>query len=100
MDEQVVGGDRAGPQTGGPRVGVGGESAEVLVFIGQRFGRLSPALANAVGELDHLVDGLLAVEAHDIVGHEPPEVVLGLTGEGRQRLDAHRHHDFGASPDG
>ncbi len=59
--------------------------------------RLAAALADPLGELDHLVDRLLAVEPHDVVEHHPPDVGLGLAGQARQGLDEHRHHDVGPS---
>ena len=37
------------------------------MLVPERLARLAAALADPVGELDHLVDGLLAVEPHDVV---------------------------------
>ena len=55
------------------------------------------ALADPLGELDHLVDRLLAVEAHDVVEDHAADVGLGLARQPRQGLDEHRHHDLGPS---
>ena len=56
---------------------------------------LAAALADPLGELDHLVDGLLAVEPHDVVEGQLAAVGLGLARQRRQHLDEHRHHDLG-----
>ena len=40
--------------------------------------RFAAALADALGKLDHLVDGLLAVEAHHVVLKQLADVGLGL----------------------
>ena len=54
-----------------------------------------PRSLDPLGELDHLVDRLLAVEPHDVVEHHLPDLVVGLAGQAREGLDEHRHHDLG-----
>jgi len=45
-------------------------------------------------ELDHLVDGLLARQAIDELGHDARQLLLALAGaQFEQDLDHHRHHD-------
>src|SRR5207253_10360049 len=41
------------------------EKIMIAMLVLQRFAGLSAAAANFVGKLDHLIDGLPAVEAHD-----------------------------------
>ena len=82
---------------GGAGADVRLEAPQVFVLIGERVGGLSAALADSLGELNHLVNRLLAVQSHDVVENEAPEVVAGLAGLRRQRLDEHGHHDFGPS---
>ena len=50
------------------------------MLVGQRLAGLAAALADSIGELNHLIDRLLAVQLHDVVDHEPPKVVVGLAG--------------------
>ena len=52
------------------------------MLVPERLLGVAAALADAIGELDHLVDGLLAVEPHDVLEREPPAVVLGLARSG------------------
>ena len=47
------------------------------------------------GELNHLVDSLLAVQAHDVVEHQLPDLFVRFTGKARKCLNKHRHHDLG-----
>ena len=91
------GGDRAAGEPGGAAADVLFQPAQVFVLVPERLVRLAAALADPLGELDHLVDRLLAVEPHDVVEHHPPDVVLGLAGPARQGLDEHGHHDLGPS---
>ncbi len=65
------------------------------MLVPERLARLAAALADPLGELDHLVDGLLAVEPHDVLERQLPAVCLGLARQGRQHLGEHRHHHVG-----
>ena len=71
------------------------KAAQVLVLVPERLARLAAALADALGELDHLIDRLLAVESHDVVEDHLPHVVGTFVRDDRQHLDEHRHHDLG-----
>ena len=51
------------------------------MLVPERLAGLAAALADAVGELDHLVDGLLAVEPHDVLERQAAAVVVGLAVE-------------------
>ena len=71
------------------------QPAQIFVFVPERLARLSAAFANALGELDHLVNRLLAVEPHDVVLQESVHVGFGFTRPLRQHLGEHRQHDLG-----
>jgi hypothetical protein len=62
------------------------------VFVPERFLGGAAAILDARGELDHLVDGLLAVETHDIVEAKLAALNLRLAGQRWKHLDEHRHH--------
>ena len=70
------------------------EAAEVLVLVPQRLPRVAAALGDPLGQLNHLEDRLLAVQPHDVVVGQPPEIGVGLVALAGQHLDEHRHHDF------
>ena len=65
------------------------------MLVPERLARLAAALANPLGELDHLIDRLLAVEPHDVVEDHLLDLLVGLAGQARKCLDEHRHHDLG-----
>ena len=50
------------------------QPAQVFVLVPERLAGLAAALADALGQLDHLVDRLLAVEPHDVVERQPAHV--------------------------
>ena len=91
-DEQIVRRDRARAQPVEAVLDPLVEPAEVFVLVPERFRGLAAPLADALGQLDHLVDGLLAVETHDVVEAKPAGARLGFAGQRRQHLDEHRHH--------
>src|SRR5262249_22607782 len=65
---------------------------QVFAFVVKRLLRLSPALSDALRQLDHLVDGLFAVEPHDVVEAKLAASFFGLARLRRQQLGEHRHH--------
>lgn len=65
------------------------------MFVPERLAGLAAPFANAVGKLDHLVDGLFAVEAHDVLEREALAVGVGLARQLRQQLGEHGRHDIG-----
>src|SRR5439155_15467226 len=65
---------------------------QILVFIPERFAHFSTALVDSLGELDHLVNGLLAVLTHDVVVEHLPGCRFGLTPHWRQHFEKHGHH--------
>jgi len=81
MDEQVVGLDRSLPQPANAVLDPEVEPAEVFVLVPERFPGLAAPLADPRGELHHLVDGLLAVQTHDVLEGEAAAIGLGLTGQ-------------------
>ena len=95
VDEALIGRDCSAGERGGAGADVRFEAAEVFVLKGQGLIRLAAALADAVGELDHLVDRLLAVQAHDVVEDESAEAFFGFARQAREGLDEHGDHDFG-----
>ena len=88
-------GDRPLPQAVDPVVDANVQPAEVFVLVPERLLRLAAALADALGELDHLVDRLLAVEPHDVLEGQLPAIGLGLARQRGKHLGEHRHHDLG-----
>ena len=52
------------------------QSPQIFVLVPQRLARLAAPLADPLGELDHLVDRLLAVKPHDVV--EGQAVQIGV----------------------
>ncbi len=95
MDEQVVGLDCLLPQPVEPILDPQVEPTEVFVLVPERFPGLAAPLANSLGELDHLVDGLLAVEVHDVLEGHPGALGRGLTRQCGEDFGEHRHHDLG-----
>ena len=55
---------------------------------------LPPRWRDPLGQLNHLEDRLLAVQPHDVVIGQPPQIGVGLAAAAGQHLDEHRHHHF------
>ncbi len=75
VDEEGIGCDRAVREGSGAGADVRLEPPQVFVLVGERIAGLAAALADSLGELNHLIDRLLAVQPHDVVEDEAPEVV-------------------------
>ena len=73
------------------------EPPQVLVLVSQRVVRPATAFADPLGELNHLVNGLLTVQTHDVVNDHPANIVISLARQPGQSLDEHRNHDLGPS---
>src|ERR1051326_6396793 len=71
------------------------EPSKVFVLIPEWVGRFAAALLDALGELDHLINRLLAVQPHDVVVEQTAAFLLVFLGPRGQHLDEHGHHDFG-----
>src|SRR5262245_50407525 len=65
------------------------------MLVPERFTRNSAALLDPIGQLKHLINGLLAVQPHDVVVTKLPPASLRVAGHFRQHLDKHRDHDLG-----
>ena len=65
------------------------------MLVPERFPSHAAALANPVGELDHLVDRLLAVEPHDVLEGHPPRSASVSPGKRGKHFGEHRHHHLG-----
>ncbi len=65
----------------------------IPLFVGQRIARRTAAGLDFLGQADHLVDRLLAVELHDEIPHELRQIARRFVrARGRQLLDHHRDH--------
>ncbi|MFM1942451.1 MAG: hypothetical protein RI897_1433 [Verrucomicrobiota bacterium] len=95
VDEEVIGLDGAGFESVDSVVDADVEAAEVFVFVPERFLGGAAALFDAIGELDHLVDRLLAVEAHDVVEHQAVERFIRIAFLPGKHFDEHGDHDIG-----
>ena len=68
--------------------------SQVFMFIPERFlGRTAP-LADAVCQLDHLVDGLLPIQAHDVIQTNAFPFGLRLARKGGEHFCEHGGHDL------
>ena len=97
VDQKLLGPDRAALEPGRAGADVLLQPPQVFVLVPERLARLAASLLDPLGKLDHLVDRLLAVQAHDVVEHQLPDLVVRLAGKARQGFDEHRHHDLGPS---
>src|ERR1043165_9715 len=70
------------------------QTAKVFVLVPERVARLAAAFLDALGQLDHLIDGLLAVEPHDVVEAELAAGFLALVWERGKGFDEHGNHDL------
>ena len=70
MHQQFVGLNPAAPQARSPAADPVFEPPQVFMLVPQQFARLAAALSDALGQLDELIDGLLACEPRDVVGHQ------------------------------
>jgi len=67
----------------------------IPVLVGKRFERLAPAGADLVGQLNHLVNRLLSIQAHDEVANLLRKLRVRLPRAGLlERLDHHGNHDL------
>ena len=65
----------------------------VLVFVLQRFSRRAAPRPDFLGQLDHLIDRLLAVESHHVFFHVLKQFLAGFPrAGGLQDVDHHRDH--------
>ena len=94
VDQELVGPDAAGPEPLDPLADPPVEPAQVFVLVPERLARLAAALANPIGQLDHLIDRLLAVQAHDVFVGQALDVGLVFAGQAGEHLDEHRRHHF------
>ena len=92
-DGQIVRAQFAVPQSVGAVADALIEPAKVFVFVPQRLARGAAAFGDAFGQLHHLVDRLLAIQAHDVVEADLAAGGLRLARQAGQHLDEHRHHD-------
>src|SRR4051812_18105634 len=70
------------------------QSAEIFGFIPVRLFWLSSAFPNALRKLNHLVDGLFAVQAHDIVIQQLAPGLIGFARDAWKHLQEHWEHHF------
>ena len=82
------------PQAIGSRPNQCIESMKIFVLVPERFARLAAPFLDTIGQLDHLVDSLLAVKAHDVVRHERAHRFIRFIGAAREHFHEHRDHDF------
>src|SRR5688572_20826907 len=68
------------------------EPSKVFRLVPKRITRFTAAFLYPIGKLDHLVDRLLAIEAHDVVDHELTSVVVRFARLARQELDKQGNH--------
>src|ERR1043165_9800254 len=68
------------------------QTAKVFVLVPERVARLAAAFLDALGQLDHLIDGLLAVEPHDVVEAELAAGFLALVWERGKGFDEKFHN--------
>ena len=71
------------------------EAAQVFFFVNEWIGWVAPALSDAVGQLNHLVDGLFPVEAHDVLVEDLAGLLFRFAGAPRKQFDEEREHDLG-----
>ena len=53
---------------------------------------VSTPFFNSLSQLDHLVNGLFPIEAHDVVEKQCAARFFGFARERRKEFDEHRHH--------
>lgn len=95
-DSEDFGIDSSGLESFDTPVNTLPEEVVVLVFVVESFAGSAAAFGDFLGKLDHLVDGLLAVELHDEFLDLLMEFVTGFFGRGlSEDLDHHGNHDFG-----
>src|SRR5262245_9392519 len=70
------------------------QPAQVIMFVPERFFRLAPSLADSVGQLDHLVNGLLPIQPHDVVIEELANALPALARTSWKHLHKHGQHDL------
>jgi len=76
------------------------EAAQVFVLVPKRLARSAAALLDPVRQLDHLVNGLFAVQAHDVVVTQPAAAFFGFPRVPWEKLGKHGDHHLGpALPD-
>src|SRR5205085_4939211 len=96
-DQEIVGVQRAAAES----LDAPGDSllepAQILVLIPERLARLAATFPDPVGELNELVDGLLAVQSHDVVGYQLAGLAVRFIRTARQHFQKHGHHDLGPS---
>ena len=76
------------------------EAPQILVFVPEGIFRVTAPFLDASGELDHLINGLFAVQAHDVIQEELVLLLLGFPRDSGEHFRKQRDHDFGpALPD-
>lgn len=94
VDEQGFGIDRFSGQAGNSFEVAFVEAAEIFAFIPERLARFAAPFAHALGQLNHLIDRLLAVQPHDVFEGDPPGIFLGFSGKQGQGFDEQGDHDL------
>src|ERR1043166_9407923 len=68
------------------------QAPEVFRLVPERVFGFAATLANALGQLNHLVNGLFAIQPHDVVEQELAPRLLGFTGRAREHFHEHGQH--------
>src|SRR5439155_20181961 len=76
--KKIIGVQRGVAQAGDTAGNAMVQSSQVFAFVPKRFARLSATFPDALRELNHLVNRLFSVLAHDVVVEQLPDVCFSL----------------------